>query len=203
MKNGKLWKIILIVVLIMLVILIISIARKYIIMKKLIANCDEHFNKTNFMETYTYVQGDKMSIVKFYYKDGDFLEQYEFYDVKNNLKYLTTSYKKGNDTLGVIQDSENKKVETEVNNRNRSITISDSYGNLNFFEFIMQLLKMQISTDCINSENCYLIKRDDGALKWVDKDTGLTLRFYNGVGVTVWSYEFNTVTDEDIVKPEI
>lgn len=201
MKNGRLWKIILIVVLIMLVILIISIARKYIIMKKLIANCDEHFNKTNFMETYTYVQGDKMSIVKFYYKDGDFLEQYEFYDVKNNMKYLTTSYKKGNDTLTITQDGENKKIETETTEKGPWATISDMYGNLNILDLIMKLLGMQI--DYIDSENCYLIKLDDGAIYWVNKDTGLISRSYNGIGVTTISQEFNTVTDEDIVKPEI
>ena len=192
---------ILIVILIMLVILIIITTRKYIIIKKLIDNCNEYFNENNFIETYSYVQGDKIGIVKLYYKDNNFLRQEEFYDIKNNVKDLTTSYKKGNDTLTITQDGENKKIETETTEKGPWATISDMYGNLNILDLIMKLLGMQI--DYIDSENCYLIKLDDGAIYWVNKDTGLISRSYNGIGVTTISQEFNTVTDKDIVKPEI
>lgn len=204
MKNNKLWKKILVVILILLMLLIIILVRKFIIINKLIDISKEYNNKTNYIKTSIYVQNDKIIITKSYNKDENFLEQEELYITKINKRYLTTLYKNKNDTLKVIQNDENKEVQTEINGKKGTIwTIYGIYGNLNIKDFIIKLLKTKIITDYIDNKECYLIKLENDALVWVDKDTGLDLRFSNGVGITEIVYEFDTVTDEDIIKPEI
>lgn len=204
MKNNKLWKKILVVILILLMLLIIILVRKFIIINKLIDISKEYNNKTNYIKTSIYVQNDKIIITKSYNKDENFLEQEELYITKINKRYLTTLYKNKNDTLQVIQNDENKEVQTEINGKKGTIwTIYGIYGNLNIKDFIIKLLKTKIITDYIDNKECYLIKLENDALVWVDKDTGLDLRFSNGVGITEIVYEFDTVTDEDIIKPEI
>lgn len=204
MKNNKLLKRILIIISIIMVILIIILVRKVIIINRLVDISKEYTNKTNYIKISSYIQRDKIITTKSYNKDDSFLEEEELYDIKNNKKFLTTSYKNGNDTLKVIQNGENKEVEQEINGKKGTIwTIYSIYGNLNIKDFIIRLLKTKITTDYVDSKECYLIKLENDALVWVDKDTGLDLRFSNGVGITEIVYEFNTVTDADIIRPQI
>lgn len=204
MKNSKLWKKILIVILVLLVILIIVLLRKFIIINKLVNISKEYANKTNYIKITSYVERDKILITKSYNKDDNFLEQEELYDIKNDKRFLTTSYKNGDDTLRIIQNGEDSETTTEINAKKGTIwTVYDVYGNLNIKDLIITLFKIKITTDDVNNKECYLIKLENTALVWIDKYTGLDLRFSNGAGITEIVYEFDTVIDTDITKPQI
>lgn len=201
MKSGNLLKKVLIVIVIFF---LIVIGRKIIIISKLNNISKEYTNKTNYIKISSYIQRDKIITNKSYNKDDNFLEEEELYDIKNNTKFITTSYKNGDDTLRIIQNGENKEVEYEIYGKKGSIwSVHSMCENLNVKDLILGMLKIKITTDYVDSKECYLIKLENDALVWVDKDTGLDLRFSNGVGITEIVYEFNTVTDADIIKPQI
>lgn len=72
-KTMKLWKKILIVALVVCAIFLILIARKFIIITRLSNISKEYANKTNYIETVSYVQGSNTYIRTSYNKDGNIL----------------------------------------------------------------------------------------------------------------------------------
>lgn len=52
-------------------------------------------------------------------------------------------------------------------------------------------------------KDCYEIRLDQYSIIWVEKDTGLILRETNMNATKNYSYEFNTVTDANMPKPDL
>jgi hypothetical protein len=95
-------------------------------------------------------------------------------------------------------------------------------------DYIKMLMKLDISTENCNGKECYKIsdvgsnggsidvdKTYLGYTEYVDKETGLLVRLYDNMiyeddyeeekttSVEDYSYEFDSVTDEDFIEPDI
>jgi hypothetical protein len=190
------------VVLVLIVIFVIIIARKFIIISKLVNVSKEYENKTNYIAITSSIQNNTISIKKSFNKDGNFLTETKMYGGTLDDVVTFTSYKYGNDEIGIIQKGDSKQIDDEAISKSND-TISSVYSLFGdkTSEIITKAINSRITTNDYNGKECYLIETN-GLTIWVDKDTGLVYRAINGdFGVTEFSYEFDTVNN--ITKPQI
>lgn len=201
-KTIELWKKILIGALILFLIIGILIVRKFIIITKLVNISKEYENKTNYYVISSSIQKDMMLIQKSYNRDGNFLTETKFYGKTLDDVITFTSYKSGNDELGIVQRGANKEIKAESILKSKAPIISVySYFGDRTIENIKEAATSRITTKDYNGKECYLIESDMLTL-WVDKDTGLVYRQINGgFGLTEFIYEFDVVND--IKRPQI
>lgn len=77
--------------------------------------------------------------------------------------------------------------------------------------FLLSLTSIITEEEC-NEKNCYKVSLN-GMKVWIDKETYLTVKISNGYSVsadgtktptvTNYSYQFGTVTDEQVAKPDL
>ena len=201
----KLWKKILILVLILCAILAICIIRKFIIITNLVNISKEYVNKTNYLAVVQSLQNGNVNMLKSYNKDGDYLTSMKNYgkDIQDERGLIR--YKKDNEEIGIIYTAQEKiaildgTVLGNVSIVNLFSTLNNTMQQLQF------ALMSRITTEKYGEIECYLIELSnlDNWKMWVEKDTGLVIRDRNGGQVSERFYEFDVVTDEDIVKPDI
>ena len=201
----KLWKKILILVLILCAILAICIIRKFIIITNLVNISKEYVNKTNYLAVVQSLQNGNVNMLKSYNKDGDYLTSMKNYgkDIQDERGLIR--YKKDNEEIGIIYTAQEKiaildgTVLGNVSIVNLFSTLNNTMQQLQF------ALMSRITTEKYGEIECYLIELSnlDNWKMWVEKDTGLVIREINGGQVSERFYEFDVVTDEDIVKPDI
>lgn len=197
----KLWKKILIIVLVLVALLAIIIARKFIIIKKLVNESKEYANKTNYLAVVQSLQNGNVNMIKSYKKDGNYLTTLRTYgkDIQDERGLIR--YKKDSEEIGIIYSGKEKiaildgSVIGDVNVVNIFSTINNTMPLLQF------AIMSRITTENYGNVECYLIELDNWKM-WVEKDTGLVIREINGGIVSERFYEFDIVKNEDIIKPD-
>lgn len=198
----KLWKKILIIILIICLLLILCIIRKFTIITSLVNESKEYNYKTNYIAVVESIQNGTISILKSYNKDGDFLTTIKTYGKNIPEERGITRYKKNNEEIGIIQSGQEKiaildgSVLGDISIVNIFSTLNSTISKLQF------ALMSKISTDNYNNNDYYLIEMKNWKI-WVNKKTGLIEREINEGSVIERYYEFDIVTDEDIIKPDI
>ena len=198
----KLWKKILIIVLILCVILAIVICRKFIIISNLVNESKEYNDKTNYIAIVQSLQNGNVSIAKSYNKDGNVLTTLKTYGKDIQEERGLIKYEKDNEKVVVVYNGQEK---VAIINQPvlATINIVNVYSTFNDFLPRLQFAIMsRITTDNYDNIECYLIELNNWKM-WVEKDTGLVLREVNGGMVSERFYEFDSVKDEDIIKPDI
>ena len=198
----KLWKKILIIVLILCVILAIVICRKFIIISNLVNESKEYNDKTNYIAIVQSLQNGNVSIAKSYNKDGNVLTTLKTYGKDIQEERGLIKYEKDNEKVAVVYNGQEK---VAIINQPvlATINIVNVYSTFNDFLPRLQFAIMsKITTDNYDNIECYLIELNNWKM-WVEKDTGLVLREVNGGMVSERFYEFDSVKDEDIIKPDI
>lgn len=201
-KKMKLWKKILLVVLALLVVFAILTLRKYIIIRNLVNESKEYANKTNYLAVVQSLQNGNVNMIKSYNKDGNYLTTLRTYgkDIQDERGLIR--YKKDSEEIGIIYSGQEKiaildgSVLGDVNVVNIFSTLNNTMQQLQF------AIMSRITTDNYGNVECYLIELDNWKM-WVEKETGLIIREINGGLVAERVYEFDTVKDEDILKPDI
>ena len=198
----KLWKKILIIVLILCVILAIVICRKFIIISNLVNESKEYNDKTNYIAIVQSLQNGNVSIAKSYNKDGNVLTTLKTYGKDIQEERGLIKYEKDNEKVAVVYNGQEK---VAIINQPvlATINIVNVYSTFNDFLPRLQFAIMsRITTDNYGNIKCYLIELNNWKM-WVEKDTGLVLREVNGGMVSERFYDFDSVKDEDIIKPDI
>ena len=99
-----------------------------------------------------------------------------------------------NTTQKYMQGAEGIRLEPSLN-----INIENALEN----KFLLALNPMvKISSKEYDSKDCYYIKQGQDEV-YIDKEYGIPLYQSNGVNEIVVKYSVNTVTDEDIAKPDL
>ena len=111
-----------------------------------------------------------------------------------------TSYVNGEDKITIVQREEEKEIEDEFEVGNNLVKCAYNYWLSD--NHLLKAIISRITTTKYKNKECYEIETN-GITLWIDKDTGLVYRQINGFGVTEFSYEFDVVKDEDIVKPSV
>lgn len=219
-KKSKVGKKILLVIFIILVLVIIWTGRNMIIIKTLQNTVKEYESSTNYHRTlYTY-SGDTYGKMDMYYLNGK--QAIKLTRFANGNVITMESY--GNDkeekrnTYVVTKDTKTARI-NETGSMFfgiQGMLYTENFGQLS----IGSLLSKITSREC-NGKDCYYI---EGAISpfifstdsglYIDKETGLAVRAEGGkytntnTGITVneiidYRYEFNTVTEDDFIEPDI
>lgn len=215
MKN-KGGKVIAIIAVIILIVILLFIGRNILIISKLSDNAEKTIKSNNYHRT-TYIYnlgkyskeevfqlGDKKKIVLTELKDNKITTTTMFANKTENA-YLVNTYGESNEEkiaqlnqkMGLLgQDLENE------------------FYNENWLNYALTSIK----TTKFNGEECYYINNFKGSGIYINKDTGLPIsvmgheyedlkenqeKYETRSAIYEYLYEFNTVTEEDFVEPNI
>ncbi|MBR6504521.1 MAG: zf-HC2 domain-containing protein [Clostridia bacterium] len=207
---------------IILAIFILVIGRRMIIIKSLQNKVNDIKANTNFhMVQYDY-EGVHYRKNEVYSKDGKTVLTI----TQNNTNGLQKLTKYTN------EDKSNIYIETNENKvaiLNQDASFPPNYTGIKNYietntlgEFILNILRCKITTANMNGKECYKIDQffstnylygtEEGWSIYIDKETGLPVRTFgetltneNGTFTTVndYQYEFDIVTDEAFIEPDI
>ena len=203
-KKMKLWKKVLIVIGIIVIILLIAIIRKFVILSHLENISKSRINSNNYyVETYS-LQGNCMQIAKSYNKENTYLTVLETISKNTGQKNQLTVYDNGAETISIIQTEQEKiaLLGGPAVGGKISVNAYATYGQGFWSKFQLAMLST-ITTEKINNKECYLVESVFGWKRWIDKETGLTVREYTNGDITDFYYEFDVVENSDIQKPDI
>lgn len=221
-KKFKHMKFFIIFILLLVIITFtVSTTRKYLIL----SNCYEKLYNVREANNYHYrIDGyseDAIYSQEIYRKDDKYLYICSVYD-KNNHKVIYPMdmilYYDGQKTYWYSEDdvSNTKVYFTTDYNKFEDLLVPEKQ---NFSEILLRSIFSRINTEIVNGKECYRIIPSSivnsekfsfgNNIQYIDKDTGIPLRSistnasntYNGM--SEHSIEFNTVTDEDLVVPNV
>ena len=212
-KFSNKMKILKIILLIILIIFGIHIGRNMIIISSLNNKANNYVSSSNYHKETTNFNGDNLMIIDTYYKDGKtvtFLRRVTEKEINK-----ISVYQSGDITNTYFETGDDKKAQL---NQKDAFLVSNIFNYLesnNIFEILIRSVTTNIKTVNCNGKDCYLMtdyfssdlltSRNDSA--YIDKETGLIIRMtMSGDSkdtVTDYTYEFDTVTDDIFIEPDI
>ena len=212
-KFSNKMKILKIILLIILIIFGIHIGRNMIILSSLNNKANNYVSSSNYHKKTTNFNGDNLMIIDTYYKDGKtvtFLRRVTEKEINK-----ISVYQSGDITNTYFETGDDKKAQL---NQKDAFLVSNIFNYLesnNIFEILIRSVTTNIKTVNCNGKDCYLMtdyfssdlltSRNDSA--YIDKETGLIIRMtMSGDSkdtVTDYAYEFDTVTDDIFIEPDI
>ncbi len=225
-KKIKIWKIVLIIVGIILLIFLVKTTRNMIILKKIDNAVSKYQNSNNVhITSYTYY-GDSLNITESYKKDDKYLVKVNA-DSKDHKRRLI-NYCDGEKVNTYIESDSDKIAILNSNALPSAGQVANYAENNSLWEFLVMSFCTSIKSEVCNGKDCYklsnllsssvfIVSNDEDFSKsdfsiYIDKETGLLVRQFNGTSgegkdkintVNDMKYEFDTVTDADIVEPDI
>ncbi len=211
-KYNKKLKSLKIILLIILGLFIIRTGRNMIIMENLSNKANEHISSNNYRRTSTSYQGDTLSIIDYYFKNGKYVMIMNRL-TKNETNNIT-AYNNGK-TINIYYETGDRKI-VELNAGVLiNINTINYFKSDNIITFIIRGITTNIKSVKCNGKECYLVNENLlGEVTYIDKETGLIIRNNTGTytnqdtgnitsGLQDIRYEFGTVTDEIFVEPDI
>lgn len=213
------------VLLIIIIVFAIIVGRKAFILAKLFNTSNKLYDKNNYekvpteqgswlpndLNNYHYksiaTQSDgKIILVEEYRKDGKALVTINTSNVYEKETYIKeTMYSDGKESLAFTEDLKENTITIRDGNLlqggiGQVPSLSDGYWDI-YFKY---LLFADIYETKLIDKECYVIKIDNTE-QYVEKETGTIIKVINSDYniVTDFYYEFGTVTDEDVTKPNI
>lgn len=195
------------IILALIIIYVIIVGRRTFIMTSLSEKAKENQAYNNYYARLYSYQGDTLTITESYNKGEDYLTTMTRV-VNNNQIQKIIHYKKGNEQITLTEVDGKKYIQDSkeiLGGQIRPVTyVSDGLLANMQYAFIIGIDK----TYC-NGKECYIIK--DSYERYIDKETGLAVREIDKSNkeitrqtdiVVDYKYEFNTVKDSDITKPD-
>ena len=215
-KKIKLWKKILIIIIILVILLLIHIVRNLIIINSISSKLSKLENSDNYKLTSYSYNGNNFTIMHYYFKNGKSLEK----------NILISS--DGNQKLEVVKifDGENRETYTISDDKSVNFVDSEEYSEImrffneldtgSFWNNIIMATITRISSQECNGKKCYMATTlfpNEHYRLYYDKETGLMVRdetssFSTEDDIKVNCikdsfYEFNVVTDNDLIDSNI
>lgn len=202
----KILKILLIIILILLIILIINFVHNYFIIKKIhnlgyntISNNDSyHISYSNSFPSQT----DSSAIIEYkisadiFYKNHTFsMKLYDNDELSTEYWYNTET----NETLNKTTDAFRNVINPENMHNMIDDYIKLNLNDCNFLKYLTSIIISKNNYYEIITFPCFSIEKS-----YYNKNTGLLEKYNNssnsfdGLNIT---YEFNNVSDQDIIKP--
>ena len=205
--SGKM-KLLKFIILALVIIYVIIVGGRTFIMTSLSEKAKENQSYNNYYAKLYSYQGDTLTITESYNKGEDYLTTMTRV-VNNNQIQKIIHYKKGNEQITLTEVDGKRYIQDSkeiLGGQIRPVTyVSDGLLANMQYAFIIGIDK----TYC-NGKECYIIKGDSYE-RYIDKETGLAVREIEKSNkeitrqtdiVVDYKYEFNTVKDSDITKPD-
>lgn len=206
--SGKM-KLLKFIILALVIIYVIIVGGRTFIMTSLSEKAKENQLYNNYYAKLYSYQGDTLTITESYNKGEDYLTTMTRVVNSNQIQKIIY-YKKGNEQITLTEVDGKRYIQDSkeiLGGHIRPVTyVSDGLLANMQYAFIIGIDK----TYC-NGKKCYIIKGDSYE-RYIDKETGLAVREIEKSNkeitrqtdiVVDYKYEFNTVKDSDIAKPDI
>lgn len=218
MKNKTLFITVITILIVLLLIALIIVGRKAIIITSLSRKATSTINTLdNYYVKMNFYQGDDSSTLEVYKKDETSLSILT--SLSTNFKHI--EFSNGQTTNMYIESDKDNVANLDIEGTLIGfIDIRTIYDN-NFKSIFLNSLVTHIESTKCNGYECYYIKNfnspsilgSEGFTGiYIDKQTGLPIRILGGTITSIngstdqiidYSYEFNSVTDEDIKEPDL
>lgn len=229
-KYNMKMKILKFILLGILLMFLFSYIRKVIILVGLNNKSNKYTNSSNcYMKTINFTSAAEiMTTLENYKKDGKYIRKIK--SLSERSKVTTTEYYNG-ENLNVYNeiefeenDGEHLLRKTASLNSDKHVIYEPIIPNMidicHPIRFLGMPIFSTISSEKCNGKDCYRIVLysfgdNDGTIYYIEKETGLLLRsigvssMYAKVDgekydmITDYQYEFNVVTEEDFIEPDI
>ena len=201
MSGKKVLKIILIVILVALALFFINTFRKFMIIKDLQTKISEYSSSTNFhLKTIQNpMDNGKEGSIDYYKKDNKEVTILETISEEKPVK--VSWYNNGERTDAFFEFAEPKSAQLDTDYIS-TVHIFNNLETENDFQTFLLSMIVKIKSAKYNDKECYIIKFENEQY-YIDKETGLLLKnISNNVNVDR-EYEFNNVSDEIFIEPDI
>lgn len=209
MDKKKIISIIGVVILAIIVILVAITFRKYIIITKLQTKVSQYSESSNFYTKSTTLTDDGTKVVIEYYKK-DQKQMVKILKEENKEITTTLMYDNG-ESVDTFIESPNEKIAKLNRKTNISVNIYNHLENENKWQTLLGCFSAKVKTNIYNDKECYIIRDFISSTSltakdteiYIEKDTGLLLKTVNATDNTEKEYQFNNVTDDIFIEPEI
>ena len=193
-KKMKIWKKLILIVFVLLAIYAISVVYKLSILNKIAEKNEESKN----LDNYYYYSISNDTLMEYFKKDGI---------IKMNMRQA-----RGNASITFWKDSKTGEQllfmnETKLYDKAEGVLESTPVSMFTSLEFSSQIMMalhpfVFIGTQRYNDIECYNIKFNT-VYEVISKDRGLLLYSNEENNMRNVQYKFNTVTDDDVAKPNL
>lgn len=201
-----------IVLFILVAIFIGNTIRKYYVFNTYMLATNEYETKDNFKKVQTRYRNNVPDVVVTGYQKEDktliktAIENktalVRYYDKKT--KEEITKYEARQEKVATVEKEKQPTQELQV---------VGFYGEMSAWSNLLQALRSTIISENYKGKECYKITRDGELELWIEKATGLVIKMSSGYVkhsdgsieslYYEMDYEFGTVTDEDVAKPDL
>lgn len=191
------------------IVYITFVARNFIILSSLENKQNKNWNNDNYhVTTYNY-HGDSLSIVDLKYKEGKYIQ--EIISLKVDEKIRIIECYNGNEANRYVETPLSKFAELNVTSMPIQSDTSLFSGTSSIFEKFMVSIIFNIKKEECNGIECYRIFGNRYE-EYISSETGTIVRREDAIGsskvgtfnnLTDYKYEFGTVTDEELVPPDL
>lgn len=207
------------IIVLIILIFIIMLCKQVLIIKGLQNKISEYIDSSNYSIISTAYDGNSISYDECFVNGNKYISSTNLLDREHNNK--TSTFSDGKTINTYIESGETKiaMLNTDEGAPSKKEVI-DSLETDSFGEFIYMLFSAKISSAKCNGKDCYKIENlktsnflytENGYNTiYLDKETGLLVRVIIGDSnndskdsIIDYSYEFNTITDENIKEPDI
>ncbi|MBO5398498.1 MAG: hypothetical protein J6A36_06210 [Clostridia bacterium] len=203
--KKKLLKTILIILLTILLLVVIHTTRNFIIITNLQNNIKQYSSSTNYHLKTTNAGTSNTMIADYYTKDG---KQVVFQErkVNNNITKISM-YNNGEKIVSYYDTPTDKIVKTNIPSA-ISVNITSYFEGFtdNTISKIWTSMLLKIKKVEYNSKTCYIVSPLFDTvtnIEYIEKDTGLCVKSIMFDESVEKEYEFNNVTDEIFIEPDI
>lgn len=208
----KILKYIIIVILAIIAVLIIHLIRNFYIINSLKAKFDLLYRESNYhIQQRTSQASSYIIFDMFKTSENSKLVEHRF-SLEDYSNMTSTSFF-SDEVITYIDTNENKYTNTNSNVQEiKIVNPYNLYSKNSQSNILVELMKTKISSIQYADTNCYLITNSMVSNMYIDKSTGLVLKQYNGTSTqnniscpieTTYFYEFNTVTQQDVLDTNI
>lgn len=211
MEKKIIIKIILVIILIVTVVFLITTFKKFFILQDMQTNANLYVSSENFHKRIITNEDENMPIVTDVYKKGE----KKLVIVQNEeAKYKTSLYYDGIQCDEFYETAEGKKAKLNTNATLMEPLILNYIATENSWGSFLASIYTHIEEVTFNEKECYLITGNlnsafsltssDEKEIYIEKETGLCVKIvYNNGKTEEMQYEFNHISDEIFVKPDV
>lgn len=188
-----------------------NVIRNFYILNTHMIATNEYSTVDNYKKTMIQYRGDiPFTKVTLYRKGDKIVEEVE--PQQNNAK-LVQYYNKQTQEAILAFSNKVAIVQKDEYDRTQSIGIIRTFDNLSAIQNFLMSLRTIITNENYKGKECYKINIIGYVEIWIDKETGLEIKksagySQNDEGIRKsiyndYDYEFGTVTEEDVKKPDL
>ncbi len=189
--------------------------RKFYIFNTYMAVTNEYSTKDNYKKVLIQYEEDELNfavmgckkdnkiLVKMYSEDNT--KTIAYYDEKTQESIL--KFDIGNDKVAIVKQDDKPSVFVS------SMGYIENFTEVSAWQNFLLALQSNVISENYKGKECYKITTYGEVEQWVDKETGLIIRqssgYYQSKDGTMtrlyheYTYQFGTVTDEDVAKPDL